>query len=633
MADLLSIGARALIANQLALGTAGNNIANANTPGYSRQSVVLGAVEGQFSGSGYYGNGVEAITVQRAYSSFLTRQVQLTTATSAADSKRLESLRQLEDLFPGGTNGLGAAINELLNSFSDIGSSPTDLSARTVVLARADEMAARFRSTAEGLDRLASGVRDELSNMVNDVNGLATRIADVNKQVAFALGAGHTPNDLLDKRDQLIKELNELVQTTSIPANDGTIGIFLAGSQPLVLGSSANMITASTGEFGDLSKTKLSMSYNGLSIPLEESMMGGGALSGLLRFQNTDMVDATNLLGRMAMALGTALNDQHHLGIDLTGAAGGDLFTLGAMPQVLPATSNLPGATLSVAVVGPPNSGVSQFAPSDYEITFDAAGTGGTIRRVMDGQQTSFSGVPITIDGLEIQVSGAPNGGDRFLVTPFRAVSAAIDTTFSSPRALAMASPVAAAAGTANKGTLTMQSLIPVNADPNLTQPVTITFTSAGTFDVVGAGTGDPTGQSYAPGQTISFNGWSLTLKGIPQPGDTYTVQANTFTTASAGNAEAMMTLRDAVMFDGAAATEGYAALLSELGVRVQSAGFAANVSKSIAVSAASDQASVSGVNLDEEAAKLLQFQQAYQASAKILQISQTVFDSLIQSV
>ncbi len=632
MADLLSIGARALMTNQLVLGTTGNNIANANTPGYSRQSVVLRSVEGQFSGAGYYGNGVEATTVEREYSAFLTRQVQLTAATSAADSKRLESLRQLEDLFQGGENGLGASINELLNSFSDVGSSPNDLSARTVVLARAEEMSSRFRSTAASMQTLGLGVRSEITNMVTDVNSLATRIASLNKQVAFALGAGHTPNDLLDERDKLIKDLNGLVQTTNIPAADGTIGIFLAGSQPLVLGSAANTITMSNGDFGDQAQTKLSMQYNGKSIPLEESMMGGGALTGLLRFQNTDLVDATNLLGRMATALGTALNDQHHLGIDLTGAPGGDLFTLGAMPQVLPATTNPPGATLSVAVQAPPNSGVSKLVPSDYQIIFDGSGTG-TIVRATDGQRTTFAGVPITIDGLEIQVSGVPNAGDRFMVTALRSAAANIDTTFSSPRALAMASPVAAAAGAANKGTLTLQSLVPTTADPNLTQPVTLTFNANGTYDVVGAGTGDPTGVSYAPGQTISYNGWTMVLKGTPQPGDTFTVQANTYTTANAGNAEAMMGIRDSLMFDGTAATEGYAALLSELGVRVQGAGYAAAVSKSIATSAASDQASVSGVNLDEEAAKLLQYQQAYQASAKILQISQTIFDSLIQSV
>lgn len=631
MADLMNIGTRALLTNQLALSTVGHNISNVNTTGYSRQSVILNPVEGQFSGSGYYGNGVEAATVIRNYNTFLGRQVQLTGSVAAADQTRQSYLEQLEDLLPGGTNGLGAAVSDMLNAFSDIASTPSDLSARTVVLARADDMATRFRSTSESLTQLRMGVDTELRDMVTKVNDLATRIAAANKQIATEVGAGHTPNDLMDARDQLITDLNKLVQTTSIPATDGTIGVFLASSQPLVLGQVVTPVSIGTDEFGDPAKAKLTITREGITATLDESTLGGGSIAGLLRFRNTDLVDAGNLLGRMALALGTAMNDQHHLGLDLDGNAGGDLFNLGSMPEVLPSSANTGGATLSVAVQAPPNSGVSSLAPSDYEITF-ADATSGSIRRVTDGQVTNFSGVPISIDGLDIQVSGGANGGDRFLVTPMRQAAAQIDTAFSSPRALAMASPVAASAGVGNQGTLTLQSLVPVNPDPNLNATVTITFTGSGSFDVTGTGTGDPTGVSYTAGQTISYNGWSLTLKGTPQPGDTYTIAPNAITTANAGNAEGMLALRDAKLFDGAATTEGFAALMSEIGVRVQGAQFASSISQSIAASAANDQASLSGVNLDEEAAKLLQFQQAYQASAKILQVAQTIFDTLFDT-
>jgi flagellar hook-associated protein 1 FlgK len=239
----------------------------------------------------------------------------------------------------------------------------------------------------------------------------------------------------------------------------------------------------------------------------------------------------------------------------------------------------------------------------------------------------------VLIDGLSLNLTGAPAAGDRFLITPLRNAALAIDTNFSSPRNLAVASPVAASAGTSNQGTLTLQSLLPRNADANLTQTVTLTFTGIGSFDVTGTGTGDPTGVSYTPGQPIQFNGWSLTLKGNPKPGDVYTVAANAFPNTSAGNAEAMLALRDLAMFDGAAVTDGYAGLMSSIGVRVQSAGFSAGISETIARNVETDRASIAGVNLDEEAAKLLQFQQAYQASAKILQVSQTMFDTMIRSL
>ena len=630
--SILNIGTRALTANQLALQTAGNNIANVNTPGYSRQTVVLQNVEGQYSGKGYYGNGVEAATVLRNHSDYLTRQVATSGSVSAADSKRLELLKQLEDYFPAGADGLGASIGNLLNAFSDVASAPTNLPARVSVLAYADETAARFSSTAASVAGLRQQVRSEIAVTVDKVNSLAAGIARANAQVVLQQGSGHVPNDLLDQREELVRQLGALVQTTTIPASDGSIGIFLAGSQPLVLGKTVTPVTLQPDEFGDPAKSKLAIKVAGANATLEEAALGGGSLSGLLRFQNTDLVDADNLLGRMALALGTSMNDQHHLGLDLNGAAGGDLFTMGNPPATLAAVSNTGSATLTAAIQTTPVSGAAELAASDYEVAFTGAGTG-TIKRASDGLVTSFGSVPVQIDGLTLQVGGAAAAGDRFLITPFRQAAASMDNILSSPRALAAASPVAASAGSANTGTLAVQSLLAKQADPNLTQTVTLTFTGAGTFDVAGTGTGSPTGVAYLPGQEISYNGWALTLKGTPQAGDSFTVQANAFPTVNSGNAQAMLALRDAAMFDGAAATDGYGSLLAQVGVRVQSAGFAAAVSKSIASNAVTDQAAVSGVNLDEEAAKLLQFQQAYQASAKILQVSQTMFDTLIQNL
>jgi flagellar hook-associated protein 1 len=630
--SILNIGTRALMANQLALQTAGNNVANVNTPGHSKQTVVLESVDGAFSGAGYYGNGVNAATVIRAHDEFLTRQAALTKAIASSDAKRLEQLKQLEDLFPGGTTGLGAAVADMLNAYSDVANAPTDLPSRAVVLSRADEMAARFRTTAGNLVNLQQGIQNELRVTASNINDLAGRIAQANAQIVATNGSGHEPNQVLDQRDQLIRELNALVQTTSIPADDGTVGIFIGGSQPLVLGKVAAQVSITGDEFGDPAKSKLQLTRNGQTAIVEEANLGGGAIAGLLRFNNTDLVDAGNLLGRMAMALGTKINEQQGLGLDQTGAAGQALFALGPTPVGLPSTANTGGASMAFSIQTTPTNGSTALAASDYEVAFSSATTG-SVRRVLDGQTVAFGSVPVLIDGLSLDVTGAPAAGDRFLITPLRNAALAIDTTFSSPRNLAVASPVAASAGTTNQGTLTLQSLLPQSANANLTQTVTLTFTGTGSFDVTGTGTGNPVGVAYTPGQPISFNGWSLTLKGNPKPGDVYTVAANAFPNTSAGNAEAMLALRDLAMFDGAAVTDGYAGLMSSIGVRVQSAGFSAGISESIARNVETDRASVAGVNLDEEAAKLLQFQQAYQASAKILQVSQTMFDTMIRSL
>lgn len=637
---LLNVGTSALLANQAALQTAGNNIANVNTPGYSRQTVVLQDVQGQFTGGGYIGKGVEITSVQRNYSEFLTRQSAIDASLQAADSTRSDQLTQLENVFQGGASGLGAAVSGMLNNFSDVASAPTDLTARTVALTSANEMAARFRAASSSLDDLLAGAKSQLQQSAAAINSLATRIAAANDQIAHESGTGQPPNDLLDQRDQLISQLNQYVQTSSIPATDGSVGIFLANSQALVLGNTASTVAVGTGEFpGDTGTSTLTIKQGGQTVALTEANLGGGSVKGLLSFMNSDLVEGRNLLGRMALSIGSVVNDQHHLGVDLNGNAGGDLFRPATLPTALAASTNAPGGpTLSLSV-----SNASAFAVSNYEMTF-TSGTAGSIKRLSDGQVTAFdfAAPPVQVDGLTLASTGAATAGDRFLLKPFATAAAQIDTSFTSARNLAVANPIEVRTGAANTGGLAVASLQAKSADPNLTATVTLTFNKDaltgkfdGTFNVAGAGTGNPVNVAYTPGQAISYNGWSLTLSGMPQGLDTMTVQLATpgFTSTNSGNAAAIMGLRDLALFDGAPLTDGYAAAIAQVGIRAQSAKFAANVSQSIATNAESARAGVSGVNLDEEAAKLLQFQQAYQAAAKMMQIAQGTFDTLMQTI
>lgn len=654
--SVLNIGTRALQANQVALQTTGNNIANVNTAGYSRQSVVMRAVEGQYSGGGYIGKGVDIQTIQRSFSAFLTRQGAITTAVSAGDTARADKLTQLEGIFPGGTNGLGASISDMLNAFSDVASAPTDLTARTVALTRIDETASRMRSASQSLDELQSAVKQELGQKADAINTLAKGIAQVNEEIARANGSGQSPNDLLDRRDQLVRELNQYVQTTSIPASDGTVGIFLAGSQALVLGTTVSPVSIVQDDYGDTLKSKLAISNGGQSITLDENTLGGGEVAGLLRFQNSDLVEGRNLLGRLTLAISTEMNAQHRLGLDLDGNFGGDMFTpinINSAQNILPATGNQTSATLNLAITDP-----SKFAASDYEITFSSA-TDGTITRKSDGLVTSFpqspapaSGALANVDGLDIfMTTGAtaptvPQAGDRFLIKPFATSASNIDSMFSTPRSLAVASPVAGSMGTTNKGSLKLVNLTALTAPMSLPTPVTFTFTGANTFTRSDDPTpATPTVYTYTPGQAINANnggtGWTFTLQGAPKAGDTFTVidikdpaqNKGVDFRLNSGNATALTNLRDKTLFDQAPLTDGYASMISQIGIRTQSASYAAEVSGSIASNVEKDRTAVSGVNLDEEAAKLIQYQQAYQASAKVIQIAQNIFDTLIQGM
>lgn len=696
MSGILNVGTRALQANQVALQTAGNNIANVNTPGYSRQTAVMQTVPSQFTGAGYIGKGVEVSTIERAYSEFLTRQSALASATSSGDTARAAKLTQLETLFQGGTGGLGAAVSDMLNAFSDVATAPTDLSARTVALTRVSETAQRLSNTATSMDDLQQSLTLELKNKVTSINTLATSIASVNEKIARAQGNGQQPNDLLDQRDQLVRDLNQYIQTSSIPASDGTLGIFIGGSQALVLGNTTATLSLAADDFGVRDNT-LTITRNGVSHTLDENTLGGGEVSGLLRFQNTDLAEARNLLGRYSLAVTTSMNDQHALGLDLNGNAGGNLFSANAFvsgankvftaSHVLPATADnsAPPYALTLSLQD-----TTKLAASDYAVSFTSA-TAGSILRGSDNTQIGFgytaatgqflfqtatdpAGGPFTgttFDGLSFSTPAttAVVAGDRFLINPFNTSASNISAEFSSPRSLAVASPIAGKVGAANTGTLQLASLSTLK-NPPVDVPVTIRFTGPNTYIRSDEVTGPPaldfnnptnfasfTPYAYVSGTAIGgsipattpLSNWSLTLQGAPKFGDTFTVldvkdsSTDALTgrpynngidlTLNAGNASALMKLRDVATFDGASLVDGYAGLIAQIGVRSQSASYTAGVSSAIADSIEKDRTAVSGVNLDEEAAKLLQYQQAYQASAKVIQIAQGIFDTLIQTI
>jgi flagellar hook-associated protein 1 FlgK len=534
---------------------------------------------------------------------------------------------------------MGAAINDMLNSFSDVASTPTDLTARTVALTRVDETARRMRAASQSLDDLQLGIGQALTEKISAVNTLAQKVAAVNSQIALAQGGGQPPNDLLDKRDQLIRDINQYVQTTSVMADDGSVGLYIGGSQALVLGSSASTLSAGKNDFGDPGQAKLVISREGQSVTMDENSLGGGAISGLLRFQNNDLMEGRNLLGRLTATVTTSMNAQHALGLDLDGKAGGNLFTPVSVNNILtpiaPATPNAGSATLQLGVLDP-----AKLVVTNYAVTIDAAG-GATVTRVSDNAVVAGpAGFPLDFDGLRLSnLGGSANSGDRFLLKPFSTAATSVAREFSSPRALAVASPFVGQMGANNTGSLQLTSLMaktnPAAAGPATVADAPIAFISSSQYTFGGATYTYTSGQSIPP-PTIASS-WSVTLQGVPQAGDSFTVKDIRTTSLdpklNGGNANNLMNLRDAAVFDGASMTDGYASLISQIGIRAQSANYSATVSTNIATNAEKDRTGIAGVNLDEEAAKLIQYQQAYQASAKMIQIAQSIFDTLIQTL
>ena len=650
--SLLNVGSRALLANQAALQTAGHNIANVSTPGYSRQTVVLQTVQGQFTGGGYIGKGVDVQTIQRNHSELLTRQSTAASAVDAGDTVRMDRLRQLQEVFSGGASGIGASINDMMNALSDVVSAPTDLTARSVALTRMDETAARMRDASQRLDEIGYTVAEQLKGSMVAVNSLAKNIAGINEQIARAKGNGQPANDLLDQRDQLIRELNQHIQTSQVAADDGTVSVFVAGSQPLVLGNQAATLSIDDPiDFGAGSGKKvLSFLAPGSStkVELSESMLGGGQVAGLLRFQNNDLAEGRNLLGRMAIAISESMNTQNRLGLTLNGQPGENLFAPISLGNATPSNFNTSTATMALTVTDP-----TALQASSYTISF-TAGDAGSVTRHSDGKVFNFDGSalpPVTVasvfsaQGLGVTLSGAVNAGDQFVINSLQGAAAELQALQYSPTDLAAANPVNAAMGATNGGSLQLASLKATGpiTQPATGSPVTIAFTAGSPATYSATVPGPPVATiatgNYVSGEKIAINGWEIALQGAPKSGDTVTVgnatdsQYGDWYKRDTGNASALMALRDVPMFDNATLADGFASAMAQVGTRTQSAQFAAELSSSIAANLERDRTAVSGVNLDEEAARLIQYQQAYQASAKMIQIAQNIFDTLIQGL
>ncbi|MFT7723430.1 MAG: flagellar hook-associated protein FlgK [Roseateles sp.] len=658
MPSLLTLGARAMFANQAALQTVGNNIANANTPGYSRQAVVLTTSPGQYTGAGFFGRGVDVQTVERAHDQFLTRQAATTKSTAAGDATRAELLTRLGKVMPLGSEGLGYAASQFLNAMQDVASRPADPSARQVVLSRANDLAARFRDAGGQVEAMQSGITGDLRNGVQRVNDLAAQIAGINDQVAANRGSGHAPNDLLDQRDQLISQLSEFVSVTTVPADDGSLGVFIGGGQRLVLGNTATTLQVTSDPY-DPTRAALTMREGDLRRPMDESILTGGTLAALLGVQNRDLVDARNMLGQLAAAIGTLVNEQNALGLDLSSppGLGGDIFKV-AQPRVLPATANPSAALPQVAIAD-----ASQLQASSYLLKVTAAGY--EITQLPDGQPLPFADGDV-VDGMRISFPGspAPQDGDSFIVEPVGAAANGMKVLLESPNGIAAASPMTATTGVANTGTLEVQRVYAVNgnfaAGTAAQLPLTLTFGAANAdgsvnYSLSNGGSGvwrasQPIGNDLPPGTDLGFQ---LHTSGVPRPGDTVTLDPTTYTDTNNGNAKAFLDLQtrafigrqqqrntdgslkvdgagNPVMKPGATVTDAYAAHLSDIGARTQSASYLSSISAGVADEAEQARSSIAGVNLDEEAARLMQFQQGYQAAARVLQTAQSLFDELL---
>lgn len=627
MSDVFGISISALQAYQTALAVTSNNIANANTPGYDRESVDLTAAVPQSNGTAPIGAGVQVASITRAYSQLSANQLN----TSQSALGQLNSLQtytsQIDNIVGTSAGGLSTALQNYYNAWSTLSNDPTSTAARQALLSQAQSVQSAFSSTNTQLQGLNTSINQGIQGDVTQINSIGTSIAAFNQQIvtATANAGGQPPNDLIDQRDELVSNLSQLVGISTTTDSTGAVNVFVGNGQPLVLNDTATALTTVGNQF-NASQLEVASSANpSVSI---SSQITGGDLGGLLASRTQAVDPAINQLGQIAVALTQSANTQQNSGLDLNGNLGANLFSVGG-PQASASSNNSDNTTAAVSI-----SNLGALTPDNYLLSYQ--GGAYSLTDTTTGSAVAFTGNgtaanPLTANGLSIVLSGTPANGDQFLIQPTAQAAGTFAVALSNTSQLAAAGAIQTSAASGNTGSATISSGTVVNAaNANLLNTTTIQFLSPTTYSVNGAGS-----FTYTSGSNISQNGWQVQISGTPATGDTFTVLSNAGGTGDNRNALASANLQtQGVLSNGTVSVNGaVSALITGIGSQAQQINTAQTAQTAVNTQATQSVQSVSGVNLDEEAANLLQWQQAYQASAQALSIANGTFTFFMDSI
>jgi flagellar hook-associated protein 1 len=548
--SVFGVGKSALAAAQAGISTTGHNIANANTPGYSRQEIVQAASEPQQSGSGYFGQGVQVTTVKRIYNEVLGKQALSAQSASNSSGTYAAKMSKIDSMLSDPEAGLTPALKDFFASLSKLSANPGDAPTRQTVLSASQSLSNRFNSLGKQLSDMQSEVNTQIPATVSTINTYTTQIAALNDTIEKAYNAtGQAPNDLLDQRDQLVTELSKQIQTTTV--NQGnSYNVFIGNGLPVVVGSSAYSLSP-VNSVSDSSRLEVAYTGAGQSsaIQLGTNTLTGGTLGGLLDFREKSLDGVQNQLGQIAIVLASTVNAQQAAGKDLNGNTGAALtnFFSTATPVSTANSSNTGNATISAAITN-----TSALTSSNYSLQYN--GSNYIITRLSDNQQMSSTAtLPQVVDGVTFTLaSGSMSSGDSFLIRP--TVGGATSFQF----LMTQTSQIAAASASA-----------PANS-------------------IKGDGT-----------NAILLN--KLEINSLIYNGSTLISYSSAFNQ-----------------------------LVSAVGVKSNELNVTNQAEANMLTNITNEQASTSGVNLDEEAANLMRYQQAYQAAGKFMQIANQMFNTLL---
>ncbi|KJH82590.1 MULTISPECIES: flagellar hook-associated protein FlgK [Pseudomonadaceae] len=660
MADLLNIGLSGLSASKSQLSITGHNISNVNTPGYSRQDASQATRTPQFSGAGYVGSGTTLVEIRRTYSEFLTSQLRSSTSLSSDVESYKSQIDQLDSLLAGSTTGITPSLQKFFSALQTAAEDPSNIPARQLVLAEAEGLARRFNTVSDRLTEQNSFTNKQMSAVTDQINRLAGSIGSLNQAIATASANGKQPNDLLDARDEAVRQLSTYIGVTVTPQDDNSFNISVGTGQPLVVGNTVSRLEVVPGQ-SDPNRYEIQF-VSGNSRQGITSQISGGELGGLIRYREEVLDSTMNSLGRLALAISDQINSQQTQGLDLKGQVGAALFGDYNAPSLMGLRATAFSNNTSAADASLRITDTGNLAVSDYRLEFD--GTNYSARRLSDNASISVTqnaGPPAYLSfadsagkdqGFQVAISGTPNAGDKFSLQPTRRGATDIKTVLDQADQLAFAAPVRAQSNLQNAGTgqisqpETTETVDMAALKAALPGDITLTYAAGSPPTITGTGVTQVSPAVFTPGQTnelaitIDGHSFTFTVSGRPQDGDTFTIGFNQNGVSDNRNALKMVDLQTkqtigvdpSVPGSGKSFTDGYGELVERVGTLTAQARMDSDATSAILKQATDNRDSLSAVNLDEEAANLIKFEQYYNASAQIIQVARTMFDTLIST-
>lgn len=681
--SLLSIGMSGLNASQGALSVLSNNIANANTSGYSRQQTTQSASASNPYGGVFIGSGTTLADVRRVYNEFLDAAYQNSTSLNSDAKAYLDQVSAVDKTLSDKTTGMSSVLSAFFAAAQTASANPSDTSARQILLTSAQTLSNRFNSISNQLSQQKETINSQLTSMADQVNQLTSSIASLNKQINQVQGASNTtPANLLDARAEAVRSLNELIGVTATEKN-GVFSVSTGTGQSLVLGDQSNSISAVPGK-DDPSQYTIQMNMPGNTAVDIGNVISGGSIGGLLRYRSDVLMPAINDLGRIAIVTADTINSQLGQGIDLNGEFGASMFK----------DINSAAAVALRSVAGQGNQGAgslgvtikdtSKLTNYDYKVTFnDPTDLNKVTVQRSDGKAMGTFDIaatpPAVIDGFTLALKNGPmQAGDSFKVSPTASGAKDIGTVLTDPSKIAFAAPLKGEASKTNQGTgtftpPTLTVPLDLQGGANTAQlrvgiensmPVKMVFgkpaadgTQSYTIndakgDPIGTGTiipgqankisinvpmRDASGALVVPAKTVSFD---TSVAGSPTDGDSTTFSFNASGKSDNRNAQELLNLQTkatvGVAADGTGGTSLVGAnskLVSTVGAKAAAATTDTTATNALLTANKNARNSVSQVNLDEEAGDMIKFQQYYTASSQIIKAAQETFSTLINSL